>query len=93
MAKKMPYDEAVGIVPEAYLAEVRGSGDVAALKAKIVDTQRVMRTTLDEENDDAQLTAAREIVKDLGKGYRNRIKNEIAKVVVVLQRLEELGDG
>lgn len=91
MAKKMPYDTAVGIVSDAFRTEVVGSNDVAALKSKIVDAQRAKRQILDNEADDAQLTAAREIVKDLGKGYREATKNEEAKVVVILQRLEELG--
>jgi hypothetical protein len=91
MAKKMPYDTAVGIVSEAFKNEVVASQDVAALKSKVVDAQRAKRQILDNEADDAQLTAAREIVKDLGKGYRESTKNEEAKVVVLLQRLEELG--
>ncbi len=91
MAKKMPYDTAVGIVSEAFLSEITTSSDVAALKSKVVDAQRAKRQILDNEADDAQLTAARDIAKDLGRGYREANKNEEAKVVVLLQRLEELG--
>jgi hypothetical protein len=93
MSKKMPYDTAVGIVGDAYRAEIVTATDRATLKNKIVDAQRAKRQIQDNEADDAQLTAAREIVKDLGKGYREATKNEEAKIVVVLQRLEELGDG
>jgi hypothetical protein len=40
----------------------------------------------------AQLTAARELAKDLGKGYSEQRKTEAAKIVVCLNRLRELGD-
>jgi hypothetical protein len=93
MAKKMPYDTAVGIVTPTFKAEVDATTDRTNLKSKIVDAQRAIRQIQDNEADDAQLTAAKEIVKDLGKGYREATKNEVAKIVVALQRLEELGDG
>jgi len=93
MAKKMPYDTAIGIVNDAFKTEVAATSDRTLLKSMIVNAQRSMRQICDNEVDDAQLTAAREIVSDLGKGYRESTKNEIAKVVVALQRLEDLGDG
>jgi hypothetical protein len=93
MSKKMPYDTAVGIVSDTFRAEVTGSSDRAALKSLIVDAQRAKRQIQDNEQDDAQLTAARELVKDLSKGYREATKNEEAKIVVALERLQELGDG
>jgi hypothetical protein len=93
MSKKMPYDTAIGIVSDTFRAEIDSTSDRTALKSKIVDAQRSIRQIQDNEADDAQLTAAREIVKDLGKGYREATKNEVAKIVVALQRLEELGDG
>jgi hypothetical protein len=93
MAKKMPYDTAIGIVSDTFKAEIAACADRTVLKSKIVDAQRAKRQISDNESDDAQLTAAKEIVKDLGKGYREATKNEEAKIVVALQRLEELGDA
>jgi len=93
MAKKMPYETALGIVDDDFKALVQATGDRAALKSLIVDSQRNIRTNQDNEADDAQLQAAREIVKDLGGGYREANKTQSAKIVVALQRLEELGDG
>lgn len=93
MSKKMPYDTAIGIVSDTFRGEVTGSQDRGALKAKVVDAQRAIRQIQDNEAEDAQLTAAKELAKDLGRGYREALKNETAKVVVILQRLDELGDG
>ena len=93
MAKKMPYDTAVGIVSDTFLAEVNSSNDKDALRAKVVAAQRAKRQIMDNEADDAQLTAAREIVKDLGRGYREANKNEEAKIVVLLERLSSIGDA
>jgi len=93
MAKKMPYDKAIGIVDDAFKAEVTTTTDRALLKEKIVNAQRAKRQIADNEADDAQLTAAREVAKDLSSGYREATKTEEAKIVVALQRLEELGDG
>lgn len=89
--KKLTYDVASMIVSETFLAEVNSSSSTEEIKSKVIDAQRAIRQISDTEADDAQLTAAREIVKDLGKGYREATKNEQAKIVVCLQRLESLG--
>lgn len=91
--KKLTYDTASKIVSETFLADIMSTGDRVSLKNKIVDAQRALRQIMDTEADDAQLTAARELASDLGKGYREASKNEAAKIVVCLQRLEELGDA
>jgi len=93
MSKKMPFDTAIGIVSEMFKTDIDHTTDRENLKSKVVDAQREMRIIQDNEADDAQLTAAREIVKDLSKGYRAKTTTEVAKIVVVLQRLEELGDA
>lgn len=93
MAKKMPYEKAIGLVDDDFKALIASSGDRAAIKAMIVDSHRNIRSIQDSEADDAQLTAAREVTKDLSAGYREAAKVQNAKIVVALQRLEELGDG
>jgi len=93
MAKKMAYETAIGIVDDEFKALVQASGDRSALKSLIVDSQRNIRAQQDFQAEDAQLEAAKEIVKDLGGGYREAIKTQSAKIVVALQRLEELGDA
>lgn len=89
--KKLTYDVASKIVTETFLSEVNSLSSPEDIKSKVIDAQRAIRQISDTEADDAQLTAAREIVKDLGKGYREATKNEQAKIVVCLQRLEALG--
>ena len=93
MAKKqMTFDVAQGIVTDTFLAEVNNGTDIDAIKAKVVDAERRLGIIIVNENDDAQLTAARELAKDLGKGYSEQRKTEAAKIVVCLNRLRELGD-
>lgn len=89
--KKLTYDVASKIVTETFLSEINTLSSPEDIKSKVIDAQRAIRQISDTEADDAQLTAAREIVKDLGKGYREATKNEQAKIVVCLQRLEALG--
>jgi len=89
--KKLTYDTASKIVSETFLAEVSSMADGEQLKSKLVDAQVQIRAIVDTENDDAQLTAARELARDLGAGYREAAKQEQAKIVVCLNRLEELG--
>ena len=93
MAKKnMSFDVATGIVSEGYLAAVNSTSDIADLKAKVVDAKRSQQQIRISEGDDAQLTAARELAKDLGSAYTERLKTEEANIVVCLNRLRELGD-
>ena len=89
--KKLTYDTASKIVSETFLADINSMIDPGSLKSKLVEAQMQIRTIVDAENDDAQLTAARELAKDLGAGYREASKQEYAKIVVCLNRLEELG--
>ena len=91
MAKKMPYETAVKIVTETFVEEVNSTVDPMALKTKIVESQLNLREIMDAAEEDAQLQAAKALAKDLSAGYREASKNENAKIVVCLQRLEELG--
>jgi hypothetical protein len=91
MSKKMSFDTAKEIVSETFLGEINSSTDLSEIRSKVVEAQRAKRNISDREADDAQLTAAREIARDLGKGYREASKNEEAKIVVCLERLNQLG--
>lgn len=94
MAKKnMSFDVARGIVSDDYMAQVGHCSDIAELKAKVVDAKRKQQQIRVNEADDAQLTAARELARDLGKSYTEQAKTEEANIVVCLNRLRELGDG
>ena len=89
--KKLTYETAMKIVTETFLADVNSTTDPTALKTKLVEAQLAMREIGDAECDDSQLTAARELAKDLVAGNREALKQERAKIVVCLSRLEELG--
>lgn len=89
--KKLTYDTASKIVSETFLSDVNGMIDPSSIKSKIVEAQLDLRSNMDAEGDDSQLTAARELAKDLGAGYKEVAKQKYAQIVVCLNRLEELG--
>ena len=89
--KKLTYDTASKIVNETFLAEINSMVDHDLIKSKLVDAQVDLRANMDSENEDAQLTAARELARDLGAGYKEVAKQKQAQIVVCLNRLEELG--
>ena len=90
--KKLTYDTASKIVSETFLSDVVQSVNRDKIKSILIDAEKSLRQIIDAENDDMQLAAARELASNLGKGYREASKNEQAKIVVCLNRLEELGD-
>lgn len=90
--KKLTFDTASKIVTETFLADMQKTSDKNAIKGVLVDAERALRQIMDTEAEDMQLTAARELASDLGKGYKEASKNEHAKIVVCLQRLEDLGE-
>jgi prefoldin subunit 5 len=59
-------------------------------KQKIIDCQFDIKNTLYEKENDDQLNAAKEIVKDLGAGYNAAVKYEKAKIDFLLERIEAL---
>ena len=89
--KKLTYDTASKIVNETFLAEINSMVDHDLIKSKLVDAQVDLRANMDSENEDAQVTAARELARDLGAGYKEVAKQKQAQIVVCLNRLEELG--
>lgn len=90
MSKLPSYETAVKAVPEGFTDTINGSS-ADDLRKIIVDAQKSLRQLSDTESTDEQLKAAREMVKDLGKGYKDARSAYLAKVVVALQRLEEVG--
>lgn len=89
--KKLTFDTASKIVTETFLAEISSMVDHDQIKSKLVEAQVELRSNMDAENEDAQLTAARELARDLGAGYKEVAKQKQAQIVVCLNRLEELG--
>lgn len=58
-------------------------------KSKLIDAQFEIKGIFTEKEEDAQLNAAREIVKDLNAGYNSAMAVEKAKVEFLLEVIEK----
>lgn len=58
-------------------------------KQKLIDSQFQIKDLLQEKEDDEQLNAAKEIVKDLNAGYNSVITVEKAKIEFLLEVIEK----
>lgn len=58
-------------------------------KQKLIDSQFQIKDLIEEREADQQLTAAKEIVKDLNAGYNSVITMEKAKIEFLLEVIEK----
>lgn len=77
-------------LPTGYLDEA-GAMSVEELKQEILKAVQNLRETMDEEEADEKLQGAKELVKDLGGGYKDARDAQNAKINYVLHVLGEKG--
>ncbi len=74
-------------------AEDAAAMDGDALRAAIVRAEELVRETEREQGQDEKLQGAREIVKDLSRGYNDAKRAQRAKIAYALHLLEERGES
>lgn len=57
-------------------------------KSKLIESQFAIKQINQEKEDDDQLNAAKEIVKELNAGYGSAVKHEKAKIEFLLEVIE-----
>jgi hypothetical protein len=83
------WDDLIKKMPE--FKDTADSADVDGLKKIIVECEGNLYTVVKEEDADAKLTAARDMVKDLSEPYRDAKKHQQAKIQYSLLCLESKG--
>lgn len=58
-------------------------------KSAIIDSQFQIKSLLSDKEEDDQLNAAKEIVKDLNAGYSSALAHEKAKIEFLLEIIEK----
>jgi hypothetical protein len=58
-------------------------------KQKVIDAQFQIKALLADKDEDEQLNAAKEIVKDLNAGYNSALAHEKAKIEFLLEVIEK----
>ena len=61
--------------------------------ALLVEAEQKIRALKEERNADEKLTAAKNIVKDLGAGYASALSYEKSKISFLLDKIQEIQDG
>lgn len=59
----------------------------------LVEAEKKIKQIKAERAADVKLSAAKEIVKELGSGYTSAINYEKAKIAFLLDKIEEIQDG
>jgi len=75
------------VLSDTYVANNLGLSEEAA-KTKLIDSQFAIKQILDEKDNDDQLNAAKEVVKELNAGYSAAAKHEKAKIEFLLEVIE-----
>lgn len=86
MAKKTNWEK---VLTESYVASKIGISETDAEK-ELITAEFAVKEILNEKEGDNQLSAAKEIVKDLNAGYSSAIKYEKAKIEFLLEKIEDL---
>jgi hypothetical protein len=77
------------ILTESYVASKADVSEGDAEK-ELITSEFAIKDLLHEKESDDQLTAAKEIVKDLNAGYSSAVKYEKAKIEFLLEKIENL---
>lgn len=86
MAKKTKWEK---VLTESYVASKLDITESEAEK-ELITSEFAIKQLTHEKEEDQQLTAAKEIVKDLNAGYSSAAKYEKAKIEFLLERIEGL---
>lgn len=77
------------VLTESYVASKVDITETEAEK-ELITSEFAIKELLHEKEQDQQLTAAKEIVKDLNAGYSSAAKYEKAKIEFLLEKIENL---
>lgn len=86
MAKKTNWEK---VLTESYVASKQDITETDAEKELITAEFEIKQLIHDRENNQ-QLNAAKELVKDLNSGYSSAVKYEKAKIEFLLEKIENL---
>lgn len=86
MGKKTNWEK---VLTESYVASKQELTEAEAEK-ELIQAEFTVKEILHEKENDQQLSAAREIVKDLNSGYSAAAKYEKAKIEFLLEKIENL---
>ena len=75
------------VLTDSWVSQHKGISEEEA-KARLIECEFEIRAALAEKEEDAQLNAAKEVVKDLNAGYSSAIKYEKAKIEFLLEQIE-----
>lgn len=88
----MDIKKIIAKLPVGYAEEAAGM-DGDALRAEIIRAETSIRETEREMGADEKLQGAREIAKDLARGYSDAKRAQRAKIAYSLHLLEERGEA
>ena len=77
------------VLTESYVASKTDLTETEAEK-ELITAEFAIKQLLHEKDEDQQLTAAKEIVKDLNAGYSSASKYEKAKIEFLLEKIESI---
>jgi len=86
MAKANKWEK---VLTESYVASKVDLSEEEAEK-DLITAEFAIKELLHEKENDQQLTAAKEIVKDLNAGYSSAVKYEKAKIEFLLEKIENI---
>ena len=84
MSKKTNWEK---VLTESYVASKLDISEADAEK-ELITAEFAIKQLLHEKDEDQQLNAAKEIVKDLNAGYSYAVKYEKAKIEFLLEKIE-----
>ena len=88
----MTYNKAKSLLATSFTENYNDiSEDEAA--DEVVLAEQALQKIEDEMDGDEQLTAAKNIAKDLGSAYKSAIKREKAKIAFFLGKIKEIQNG
>lgn len=88
----MDIKKIIAKLPVGFVADAAAM-DGAALRAEIVRAEERIRETEREQGQNEKLAGAREIAKDLARGYSDAKRAQRAKIAYSLHLLEERGES
>ncbi len=86
MASKNKWEK---VLTESYVASKADITEAEAEK-ELITAEFAIKQLFYEKEQDQQLTAAKEIVKDLNAGYSSAAKYEKAKIEFLLEKIESI---
>lgn len=88
----MDIKKIIAKLPVGFVEDAAGM-DGDGLRGAIVRAEELVREVEREQGQDEKLSGAREIVKDIARGYNDAKRAQRAKIAYALHLLEERGES